>query len=314
MSTKSFGVSLIPAHIIRTRSTRKYRDVHSLKARYRWCLTGTPIFNRVEDLGSLLGFLRASPFDITSTFNSRVKVPVTNQKQSGLQTLQRLVQAVSLRRTKDAIKDDLQLPLRQVVDCRVRLSNFERKNYRILQQSYSSFLLQEDPFPKSRNPMSGVMQTIQRLRQFCNHGLDLLPRTVLQLFDGPWGQSPSQTDLFDSSEKCAICMKVFDTSSVGLETLEALECGHCFCIDCQKRIGSNDLDDEPQCYLCSASIPSPKPWLGNTDPQSGYVPSSKVRSLLENLRLEHEADTQSPLKRYAYTKTPVNSLFLLGNN
>lgn len=35
-----------------------------LPAKYRWCITGTPIQKKLDDLYGLLKFLKASPFDV----------------------------------------------------------------------------------------------------------------------------------------------------------------------------------------------------------------------------------------------------------
>lgn len=36
-----------------------------LHAKYRWCITGTPIQRKLDDLYGLLRFLKASPFDVS---------------------------------------------------------------------------------------------------------------------------------------------------------------------------------------------------------------------------------------------------------
>ncbi|XDG08564.1 hypothetical protein ABKA04_008179 [Annulohypoxylon sp. FPYF3050] len=53
-----FRVILDEAHMIRRRETTLYQAASQLSAQFRWCLTGTPIQNNLEDVGSLLAFLR----------------------------------------------------------------------------------------------------------------------------------------------------------------------------------------------------------------------------------------------------------------
>lgn len=53
-----FRVILDEAHSIKSRSTRAAKSCYAITAKRRWCLTGTPIVNRLEDLYSLLHFIR----------------------------------------------------------------------------------------------------------------------------------------------------------------------------------------------------------------------------------------------------------------
>ncbi|KAK7200378.1 DNA repair protein [Novymonas esmeraldas] len=61
-SIKWARVILDEAHRIKGRTTSTARSAFALAAEYRWCLTGTPLQNRVGDLYSLLRFLRMRPF------------------------------------------------------------------------------------------------------------------------------------------------------------------------------------------------------------------------------------------------------------
>ena len=55
-------VVLDEAHCIKDRRCNTAQAAFALTARYRWCLTGTPLQNRVNELYSLIRFLRLHPF------------------------------------------------------------------------------------------------------------------------------------------------------------------------------------------------------------------------------------------------------------
>jgi DNA repair protein RAD16 len=55
-------VILDEAHNIKERTTNAAKAAFALKAKYRWCLSGTPLQNRVGELYSLVRFLGADPF------------------------------------------------------------------------------------------------------------------------------------------------------------------------------------------------------------------------------------------------------------
>ena len=50
------------AHNIKERSTNTAKAAFELKSNYRWCLSGTPLQNRVGELYSLVRFLGGDPF------------------------------------------------------------------------------------------------------------------------------------------------------------------------------------------------------------------------------------------------------------
>lgn len=55
-------IVLDEAHRIKGRTTSTARSAFALSSEYHWCLTGTPLQNRVGDLYSLLRFMRLSPY------------------------------------------------------------------------------------------------------------------------------------------------------------------------------------------------------------------------------------------------------------
>ena len=55
-------IILDEAHMIKDRSCSTAQGVFRLEGKYRWCLSGTPLQNRVGELYSLVHFLRLSPY------------------------------------------------------------------------------------------------------------------------------------------------------------------------------------------------------------------------------------------------------------
>ncbi|KAK4212345.1 DNA repair protein RAD16 [Rhypophila decipiens] len=61
-ATDFHRVILDEAHSIKTRSTMTAKACFALKVTYRWCLTGTPLQNRIGEFFSLIRFLNIKPF------------------------------------------------------------------------------------------------------------------------------------------------------------------------------------------------------------------------------------------------------------
>lgn len=72
-------VVLDEAHNIKSRTTKSAKACYAIESERRWCLTGTPIQNRLEDLHSLLHFLRLEPWGDISYFRSFITVPFSNK-------------------------------------------------------------------------------------------------------------------------------------------------------------------------------------------------------------------------------------------
>ncbi|KAJ9122037.1 hypothetical protein QFC24_004264 [Naganishia onofrii] len=106
------------AQNIKNRNTKAAKAAVALQAKYRWCLTGTPIQNNVEELFSLFQFLRARPLDDWQLFRERILAPVKEGRTKlAMKRLHAVLKAIMLRRTKDATIDGkpiLNLPARKV--------------------------------------------------------------------------------------------------------------------------------------------------------------------------------------------------------
>jgi SWI/SNF-related matrix-associated actin-dependent regulator of chromatin subfamily A3 len=291
------------AHMIRNASSKRHQSVRLLKARHRWCLTGTPIYNRVEDFAALLSFLRAYPFDTTS-FNKYVVLPLKNDSPQGIRNLRNLVQSLTLRRTKASVLGDLQLTSRMNRVKHVQLDDGERRQYDILKRSFST-LLNSAEFSLESSKSSGcIFQTILRLRQFCNHGRDLLPPEISSALDEHTDIEQFSQTLLKKSESCESCKTKFCDGGSSEANSSTSTCGHRLCSNCVLERQTDDYMENQGCPLCfeqpllSGVTPRSVSPEGVDDVDSSYEPSSKVRALLQNLLDDRAALTDKPVKRY----------------
>lgn len=95
-----FRVVLDEAQSIKNHRTQVARACWGLRAKRRWCLSGTPIQNAVDDLYSYFRFLRYDPYAAYKSFCSTIKGPIQRNPNAGYKKLQAVLKTVMLRRTK----------------------------------------------------------------------------------------------------------------------------------------------------------------------------------------------------------------------
>lgn len=95
-----FRVILDEAQIIKNHRTQVARACCSLRAKRRWCLSGTPIQNAIDDLYSYFRFLKYDPYAVYKSFYNTIKVPISRNSLQGYKKLQAVLRAIMLRRTK----------------------------------------------------------------------------------------------------------------------------------------------------------------------------------------------------------------------
>jgi SNF2 family DNA or RNA helicase len=95
-----FRVILDEAQSIKNYRTQVARACWGLRAKRRWCLSGTPIQNAVEDLYSYFRFLRHDPFAVYKQFCTMIKLPISRNSTNGYKKLQVVLKTVMLCRTK----------------------------------------------------------------------------------------------------------------------------------------------------------------------------------------------------------------------
>lgn len=95
-----FRVILDEAQTIKNHRTQVARACCSLRAKRRWCLSGTPIQNTIDDLYSYFRFLKYDPYAVYKSFYHTIKVPISRNSAHGYKKLQAILRAIMLRRTK----------------------------------------------------------------------------------------------------------------------------------------------------------------------------------------------------------------------
>ncbi|KAF5857340.1 hypothetical protein ETB97_005918 [Aspergillus alliaceus] len=242
----------------------------------------TPIQNWVQELGALVKFLRVSPFDDGMSFRDTFTYPIERGNERGWEKLRSLVQAISLRRTKEAL--DLNLPVREGIIQPVELNMEERKMYKLFTKSCVSAI-------ETRGMARSSFQNILRLRQICNHGRELLPSTTQQWLDSVMSFDENPTT---PPPTCEHCNDPMADSEENMD--DPIACMHQVCKACLRGVQEGDSPSEPVCPVCSESGCEKKEGQGTdeTEVETQYRPSSKVKALLENLQKARCQSSQHP--------------------
>ncbi|KAK0629251.1 SNF2 family N-terminal domain-containing protein [Bombardia bombarda] len=169
-----YRIVLDEAHIIRRPTTTFYRTCTDLEARSRWCLTGTPIQNRLEDIGALFAFLRAEPFHSLAQFRRFICIPFEQGDAKARDRLVLLYDALCLRRTKDI----LELPSHNERTRDLTMTDDERRQYdktfkillRYMGTGVSQYPGGAGHGHDHRSIKFGQFQAHLQLRILCNHG------------------------------------------------------------------------------------------------------------------------------------------------
>lgn len=168
------------AHHIKGRLTKTARACYALKAQLRWCLTGTPIQNKLEDLFSLVHFLRVEPWGNFSFWKNFITVPFERKDMRALDVVQTVLEPLILRRTKNMKDSDgnpiVSLPPKHVDIVELDFSEEERAIYRSL---YTRAKMRFQSYVGAGTVLRNFTQIfaiLMSLRQACCHPLLVLKK------------------------------------------------------------------------------------------------------------------------------------------
>ncbi|KAL8139848.1 hypothetical protein V2J09_005869 [Rumex salicifolius] len=247
-------VVLDEAQIIKNHKTKAAKACCGLRAKKRWCLSGTPLQNVIEELYSYFRFLKYDPYYSFEAFRYGLKNPISRKSESGYKKLQVVLRTVMLRRTKGTKLDGkpiLNLPPKYINMESLEFTFEERDFYATLElESRVKFKAYDEAGTVGEN-YANILVLLLRLRQACDHpylcvcggsytvrDTDSIP-TLKKL---PKDKVAGLLDRLQGSVICQCCEDMPEDTIVAI-------CGHVFCDQCilERLAGDEDTCPVRQC-------------------------------------------------------------------
>ncbi|KAH6975002.1 SNF2 family N-terminal domain-containing protein [Ilyonectria sp. MPI-CAGE-AT-0026] len=246
-----YRVVLDEAHWIRNQNSNQFRATESLTAERKWCLTGTPIQNRLNDMESLFKFLHFEPFSRTSIFLKHILTPLSRDTPDRAVNLRALLHAICLRRNKKYL--DLPDPLYEEIN--IELADKERLVYNSILKKCARDI---DDLVSTKAKIKKyhiLFAAIMKLRRLCNHGT---------FSSAQISHSTTFQNSADDERDCDFC-------SGDDEDELALLSNNEFCTECGRRLSSTSRGPESKSLGLGSGASAPS-WDG--DP-NGSQPNSQ---------------------------------------
>ncbi|XP_073302156.1 DNA repair protein RAD5A isoform X1 [Primulina huaijiensis] len=310
-SVQWFRVVLDEAHTIKSSKSRISMAAAALAADCRWCLTGTPIQNNLEDVYSLLRFLKIEPWGSWAWWNKLVQKPFDEGDERGLKLVQSILKPIMLRRTKSSTDREgrtiLILPPADIQVIYCNLSETEEDFYGAL---FKKSKVKFDKFVEQGRVLhnyASILELLLRLRQCCDHPFLVMSRGDTQEFsdlnklegrflkagqegvDSNAKDAPSRAYIQEVVEdlrkkeqgECPICLEAFEDAVL-------TPCAHQLCRECL--LASWRSSTSGLCPVCRKTISKqelitvPTDSRFRVDVEKNWVESSKISALMHELK------------------------------
>ncbi|KAI9004916.1 SNF2 family N-terminal domain-containing protein [Phycomyces nitens] len=267
-SLKFHRVILDEAHTIKNQRTRMAEACYLVEATNRWCMTATPIQNSIDELYSLIKFLRIRPYEEIKKFKEEISKPLKRGRHTeALKRVQVLMKAISLRRSKKATIDGrpiLNLPERNVHLTHIDFTNDEKEFYDYINSKAQARFNKLVADGTVMQNYSSVLVLLLRLRQACLH-----PRLTAE--DGP-----NDTETLENAlERLAsmppvVINRLLENESrlteivcpICIDTAEQARiissCGHILCLECLNNLLNTKDYGKSKCPECRGNLEKDK--------------------------------------------------------
>ncbi|KAL8136747.1 hypothetical protein V2J09_002748 [Rumex salicifolius] len=317
-SVRWFRVVLDEAHTIKSSKSQISMAAAAITADRRWCLTGTPIQNNLEDIFSLLRFLRIEPWGSWAWWNKLIQKPFEEGDERGLKLVQSILKPIMLRRTKNSVDREgrpiLTLPPAEMHVIYCELTEAENDFYQAL---FKKSKVKFDQFVEQGRVLhnfASILDLLLRLRQCCDHPFLVMSRSDTQEYsdlnklakqflkggqggdEGEAKDAPSRAYIEEVVEElrkgeqgeCPICLEAFEDAVL-------TPCAHRLCRECLLASWRNHASG--LCPVCrhllsdfslkmvskQELITAPTDSRFQIDIEKNWVESTKISTLLREL-------------------------------
>lgn len=280
--TSWFRLVLDEGHVIRNGQSATSKACVQLKALHKWVLTGTPVLNSLDDLGSLLRLLDCEKVAIANLVNRRE-----------LEGIRKMLRPILLRRTKQSHflsgAPLIALPPLQIEVRKVDLSDWERSQYTKLKASCTAAFQAMETAGVLKHSFATLFEMILRLRQSCDHPAlaqgSMWSAQRIESFLAKTLEDPLSPFAAELTEKLKSGLELDCPVCLG-PTEDALlpPCGHLMCRTC----AYHQVESNGNCPLCKRLLKvadlKTAPRRIRSSLGRELRPSSKVSALLQELQ------------------------------